>query len=241
MLNQGIPTGGKHSVPLANILLTFVLLNACENDDEFKNYIVTYMKLFKRFIDDCFGILQGSFSFFLEFYTKLQEMFRKFDLELTCDTDTHKVEDVNNVIEKEEKFLTFLDIDVFKANGIVHSKEHRKETSVNSYLPITSAHPRHTFAGIVKSQLFRLRKLCSRECDFQNSVKELKKRCLRSGYSKEMVENILCQSVSLQRTFTKKVDTEESNKTDVRLVLTSGTWYAIEFVCKEDKFYPPFI
>ena len=38
--------------------------------------------------------------------------------------------------EKETKVLTFLDMDIFKADGTIHSKEHRKETSVNSYVSI---------------------------------------------------------------------------------------------------------
>ena len=79
-------------------------------------------------------------------------------MELTCDTDSHEIQG-SNAIQKQEKGIGFLDMVIFKADGTIHSKEYRKETSVNSYLPVNSAHPRHTFAGIVKSQLFRLRRL----------------------------------------------------------------------------------
>ena len=122
-------------------------------------------------------------------------------------------------------------MDIFKADGTIHSKEHRKETSVNSYLPINSAHPRHTFSGIVRSQLFRLRRLCSRDIDFNNSVNDLKTRCLRSGYTKEMVEGILRQSDSLERILTKTVTVDASvdEKVNVRLVILSGTSYQNEF------------
>ena len=56
MLNQGIPTGGKHSVPIANIFLTFVFLSSLQNNDGLKQYFIGNIMLWKRFIDDCFGI-----------------------------------------------------------------------------------------------------------------------------------------------------------------------------------------
>ena len=115
--------------------------------------------------------------------------------------DSHKITN-GTILEKETKEITFLDMDIFKAGGTIHSKEHRKETSVNSYLPFNSAHPKYTFSGIFKSQLFRLRRLCSRNTDFQNSVEDLKIRCLRSGYKKEMVES----SLSLERNLIKNIN-----------------------------------
>ena len=122
---------------------------------------------------------------------------------------------------------------IFKADETIHSKEHRKETSVHSYIPINSAHPRHCFSGIVKSQLYRLRRLCSRDTDFRNSVKDLKIRCLRSGYKKDMVQSILNQSDSLAKTLTKPVEVNVSrdHKIDIiRLVILSGTSYEKEFM-----------
>lgn len=230
ILNQGITTGGKHSVPIANIFLTSVLCTAIENDLEFQNYFGENIKIWKRFIDDCFGILKGSINEFFIFFDMLKAVFDKFGLKLTCDTDSHKITN-GTILEKETKEITFLDMDIFKADGTIHSKEHRKETSVNSYLPFNSAHPRHTFSGIVKSQLFRLRRLCSRNTDFKNSVEDLKIRCLRSGYKKEMVESILSQSFSLERNLIKTIMVNPTidNKIKVRLVILSGTWYEKEF------------
>ena len=41
ILNQGIPTGGKHSVPLANIMLTYVLSCGLRDNKEFYNIFST--------------------------------------------------------------------------------------------------------------------------------------------------------------------------------------------------------
>ena len=64
-LNQGITTGGKHSVPLANILLTFILRYTFETNELFRQNFVELIKLWKRFIDDCFAMLKGTINGFL--------------------------------------------------------------------------------------------------------------------------------------------------------------------------------
>ena len=66
--------------------------------------------------------------------------------------------------------VTFLDVDLFKSEGTIHTKEHCKVTSSNLYLRFESAHPQHTFPGIAKSQLYRIRRLCSRDADFEDAV-----------------------------------------------------------------------
>ena len=97
----------------------------------------------------------------------------------------------------------------------------------------TSAHPKHTFAGIVKSQLVRLRRICSNDSDFLNSVDELKVRCVNSGYSIAMVNRILALAPSLQRnlmyTPSKLVDNVSNELLNVRLVVLSGTGYENDF------------
>ena len=81
--------------------------------------------------------------------------------------------------------------------------EHRKVTSASTYLLSTSAHPSHTFVGIVKSQLIRLRRICSNNEDFNVSVENLKSRCLDSGYSASMVNRIIALVPTLERKLVK--------------------------------------
>ena len=230
MLDQGIPTGGKHSVPLANILLCFILVHALNNDVQFSRQFKSYIYLWKRFIDDCSGIYKGTIVEFLHWFTLLKSVFRKYNLELTCDTDSHTVNDNNEYFEKELKGITFLDVDVFKSDGTIHTKEHRKETSSNSYLHFESAHPRHTFAGIVKSQLYRVRKLCSREIDYDEAVLKLKNRCVNSGYNVSLIESILGEAKNIQRTLEyTNIQPVSNNKENLRLVVLSGTTYHNEY------------
>ena len=131
LLNQGIPTGGKHSVPLANILLTFIMLELLENDSVFKNIFLNNLKLWKRFIDDCVGVFIGRKKIFEKFFSKLKKQFHKYDLEIT------------DIQSKES--IVVLDIEIFKYENQLHTKEHRKETSSFSYLRYGSAHPNYTY------------------------------------------------------------------------------------------------
>ena len=226
LLNQGIPTGGNHSVPLANILIRFILFDAFDSIDFYDLYVAN-IKLWKRFIDDCCGIYKGSLEQFLCWYRLLENQFNKFDLELTFDTDVYEIVD-GIPTEKQVKMITFLDVEVFKSNGTLHTKEHRKVTSANSYLRIGSAHPKHTFPGIVKSQLNRLRRLCSKQSDFEEAVNSLESRCLNSGYDPKMVTDILNQAPNLTRSLVIS-PSKDSDTMNIRLIALAGTAYEHEF------------
>ena len=229
MLDQGIPTGGKHSVPLANILLCFVLVHELNTNNEFSRLFKLNVKLWKRFIDDVSGIYKGTIIDFEIWFKLLQSVFNKYNLELTCDTDSHSVNTNNEFEEKTVRGITFLDVDIFKDDGTIHTKEHRKETSSNSYLHFESSHPRHTFPGIIKSQLYRVRRLCSREVDYDQTVLELKNRCVNSGYNVSLINSILGEAKNIRRTLEYNIQPKTSNKEDLRLVILSGTTYESEF------------
>ena len=242
MLNQGIPTGAKHSVPLANIFLTFIILDLRNNND-FKGIFENKLKLWKRFIDDCGGVFSGNIDEFMNFFRILRQHFNKFSLDLTCDTDTHVI-DGDAITEKEDKYVSFLDIEIFKTDNTIHTREHRKETSARSYLKYNSAHPRHTFAGIIKSQLYRLRRLCSRNIDFENAVADLKQRCVQSEYPVTMIENILITAPNIVRTIAKTSPklTNQDEIPTIRLVVLSGTSYGkcfTDFVSRMNNFSQP--
>ena len=230
LLRQGLPTGAKHSVPLANMFLTFIMLEALE-DSVLNNIFNTKakVKLWKRFIDDGTGIFEGDITEFYDFFKLLQTAFRKYDLELTCETDSHIISD-SGFSTKEEMSIAFLDVELFRANGTLHTKEHRKETAAKNFVSVSSAHPSYTFQGIVKSQLIRVRRLCSRECDFKVAVAQLKHRCLNSGYCPKMVNGLLDHGLQMKRLLQKaRPSTDTSiNAFHVRLVSLCGTVYEKE-------------
>lgn len=210
MLDKGIPTGGKHCVPLANIFLSFIMRDLLNSNPVFRVMFEVNLKLWKRFIDDCGGVFIGK-NDFNSFFEILNNQFNKFDLLLT-----------NEISEKE---IHLLDIEIFIEDDQFHTREYRKQTASNSYVKFGSAHPHHCFKGIVKSQLLRLRRLCSRDCDFHEAVVLLRQRCLNSGYCEEMVDNILQQAHTLQRNLVPVPKLEENEIRSIKWVVLSGTPY----------------
>ena len=200
MLNQGIPTGAKHCVPLANIFLTFIIKGLINKDQHFRKMFEENVKIWKRFIDDCLGMFLGRKRGFDKFYDKLKKQFKMYDLELT--------------MEMSEERITMLDLEIYILDNKLHTKESRKETAANSYLHYRSAHPTYAFKGIIKSQLFRIRRLCSREEDFAEAVESLKLRCLNSGYDQTVVEDILKEAQNIPRSLQikEREENEEAHK-----------------------------
>ena len=215
MLNQGIPTGAKHCVPLANIFLSFIIRELLENNPTFKSMYERNVKIWKRFIDDCFGMFLGRGKLFNKFYNILKKQFLKYGLELT--------------MEHSRSDIVMLDIEIFIYLNQLHTKENRKETASNLYLRSGSAHPEYTFKGIVKSQMQRLRRLCSRDGDFRTAIEGLRTRCHNSGYDRNMVSDILNEAASLKRELSYKFNRPETDETNkIRWVTLSGSSFEKE-------------
>ena len=94
----------------------------------------------------------------------------------------------------------------------------------------------------MKSQILRLRSLCLLDEDFENSVVELKKRCMNSGYSAEIVSSILNIAPTLIRTLSKKKSEPPKKDTlEIRLVVLAGTAYESQlssFTCRMNSLLP---
>ena len=224
ILNQGIPTGGKHCVPLANILLSYILIDILKSDPNFATYFNENLKLWKRYIDDIGGVFLGKAKFDLFFY-ELKKQFTKYDLNLTYETSNRSI--------------ILLDIEIFIEDGLFHTREHRKQTASSSYVKFGSAHPKHSFKGIVKSQLKRIRRLCSKDCDFMKAVQQLRQRCINSGYMPEMVDGILLNARSMKRElFPHNIGSITNSDKVIRWVTLAGTTYEKsigDFVSKINK------
>ena len=114
---------------------------------------------------------------------------------------------------------------MFKNDNTLHTKEHRKETSATSYLHYTSAHPRYTFKGIIKSQLYRIRRLCSREEDYIIAAELLKQRCTASDYKIDVIEDVFDNYKEIPRDLNDRFRDDDDNSHKVRLVVLAGTQY----------------
>lgn len=60
-----------------------------------------------------------------------------------------------------------------------------KPTDTHAVLHKTSSHPKHTFKGIINSQMIRIHRIASRETDLHNSISMLSCRLRQRGYINE--------------------------------------------------------
>lgn len=100
--------------------------------------------------------------------------------------------------EMDDKSIDFLDTTVYKGpsfdlNGNLDIKVFFKETDTHALLYKTSFHPRHTFKGLVKSQLLRFHRICTQNKCFWEAVKILFSSLKKRGYGRSFLRKCLKQ------------------------------------------------
>lgn len=133
-----------------------------------------------RYLDDIWGIWTGS-----------REEFEQFLAILNSHDASIKLK-----YEISQESITFLDTTVYKRPGFADNnqldiKVFFKKTDTHALLFKTSFHPAHTFRGIVKSQLLRFRRICTRDDDFMEAVRLLFKALRERGYSRPFLRHCL--------------------------------------------------
>ena len=85
--------------------------------------------------------------------------------------------------------MTYLDTEVykgerFKSSGVLDIRLHVKPTETYQYLPITSAHPKHTFRSIITGETIRHIRNNSNETDLNKHLLTLENKLIDRGYDK---------------------------------------------------------
>lgn len=163
--------------------------------------------IYLRYLDDIFGIWSHSKSDFMEFISILNSHHStitvKFDLQL-------------------EK-LAFLDTQVFLVKNQTEEWElgtrvFFKPTDTHALLHKDSYHPRHTFRGIVKSQLIRFNRICTRVEDAERATRTLFKVLRTRGYSRSFLRLIKAET---QGTQDKRVALENKGEGKIIPLITT--------------------
>lgn len=133
-----------------------------------------------RFLDDIWGIWIYTKNDFETFFQILNQHHKS--IRLTYNLDSEKV--------------TFLDTVIFKGpdfeiNNHLSFKVHFKDTDTHALLFKSSFHPKHTFRGIVKSQLLRFSRICSQEEHFWEATNTLFRVLRTRGYSRSFLRRCL--------------------------------------------------
>ena len=80
----------------------------------------------------------------------------------------------------------------------------------------------------MKSQLYRIRRLCSRETDYVEAVELLKERCTASGYKLNDIDEVFTNYEELPRNLEDRAKEDDDDTHKLRLITLSGTQYGGE-------------
>lgn len=133
-----------------------------------------------RFLDDIWGVWTHSMEDFI--------MFTKF---LNAHQASIKIK-----FTVHESEINFLDVVSYKgpnflSSGNLDFKVYFKETDTHSLLHKHSFHPKHTFRGIVKSQLLRFKRICTEQNSFLSATNTLFQALRKRGYSRSFLRHTL--------------------------------------------------
>lgn len=133
-----------------------------------------------RYLDDIWGVWTHSKDEFDTFLETLNNHNPSIKLKATI--DEWSVDFLDTTTFKGPKFKTEnkLDIKVFF-----------KETDTHALLHKSSFHPKHTFAGLIKSQLLRFHRICTQTDDFKKATKVLFAALSTRGYSRTFLKKCL--------------------------------------------------
>lgn len=139
---------------------------------------------FYRYLDDIIGAWTHSITDFHHFLDILNSHHPSVKLKATIHPDE----------------VNFLDTTVFFTPISPNHKKFStkvffKPTDTHSLLHKTSNHPKHTFKGIIKSQIIRYYRICSFQSDLDSAISELFKALRHRHYSKRFLRQIKTETL----------------------------------------------
>lgn len=169
---DGTPMGARYSVAYANIFMAHL-------ENEAINKCTLKPTAYYRYIDDIFCIWThgpDTLKIFID----------------TLNSICHNIK-ITPLIDNSE--VVFLDLVIFKnkLNNIsctLLTKTYFKPTDTHQLLHHSSYHPKHTFNGIIKSQIIRFYRNSSKLSDFEHSCKILFAALCSRGYNKRKLRSI---------------------------------------------------
>lgn len=133
-----------------------------------------------RYLDDIWGVWCHSLEEFEQFMKILNDHDPSITLKHTIDQSS--VDFLDTTVYKGPSFLS---------TGKLEVKVFFKDTDTHALLFKTSFHPRHTFRGLIKSQLLRFFRICTQNRDFWEAVKTLFGALRKRGYSRTFLRQCL--------------------------------------------------
>lgn len=164
---DGIAMGTSAAVHFANLFLHFTTDRYITNNN---------IRVYKRYIDDVFGIFTGTISQFEEFINYFKSLNPTIGI-----TYNHSYDSID-----------FLDLTIFKQNNTLHWRTHQKILNTYQYLIPSTCHPTHTIKGYIKGECIRYMRTCSQPSDYYNLLTKFRNRLTQRGYKNAFIDRIFC-------------------------------------------------
>ena len=197
---RGVAMGTKMGPNYANLFLGYV------EKQFFETYQGPKPDLYLRYIDDILGLSTMSLNDLKKFITTFDEYnpFIKF---------THEISNKTN----------FLDISLAIEESGISTSIFYKPTDSHSYLNYFSNHPRSCKDSIPFSQFLRLKRLCSKDSDFEIKSEEMVKFFLSEDYPCSIVTSALRKVKSISRE--QALQSKNNRSSDkIPLILTYNSY-----------------
>lgn len=138
----------------------------------------TKPKCYLRYLDDIWGVWSES----REEFDNFVQILNTHDPSITLkkEFDEHSIDFLDTTVFKGPDFLQTRKLDI---------KVHFKTTDTHALLHRRSFHPTHCFRGIVKAQLLRFARICTRRVEFFEAVKTLFKALRNRGYPRSFLRD----------------------------------------------------
>ena len=162
---DGIAMGTSVAPVLANIYLEYKF-------DIFARNVAALKRYYKRFIDDSFGIFNGTLE--------------EFNLIISSLNDLISPMRITFVIDKNS--IDFLDLTIFRnQEQKINFKTFQKSLNRYSYIPFHSHCPTHLKKGWIIGELIRYVRTNTTRKDYDSIRKLFYERLIRKGYTEEFL------------------------------------------------------
>ena len=137
------------------------------------NLIKEKTKKYLRFIDDIFLVWTASEQELLNFHTTINSVHPS----------------IKFTMEYSKEKINYLDTTVFIKDSKLVTKTFKKPTDRSAYLHNKSYHPSSLKTNIPYGQALRLKKICTSNKDYQESLTELNNAFIKRGYQQNNLTN----------------------------------------------------
>ena len=198
--NKGIPTGNCVSRQIADIMLHDLLFSIIKPQME---HLWQLICIWKRYIDDVFGVWTGTERQFHIFVKTLNKFAKRFGIQFgDCQFG---------------KMVKYLDMKIFiylNDDNVIEYSLYKKDTDARLFLQTDSFHPKHVFKSVVFSQMMRVIQRNSQDHTCVEDLSELKSDLSKCGHHENTMEKI--EPLAVQRVIEKELSNSQQKSPEIK-------------------------